>query len=371
MKQNSRILIIASEFPPGTGGIGNHAYNLALSFAQQGFDVSVIADIVGANEEDIRRFAASQPFRLVAITRKSFVFFTYMQRINYAIKQARRQDYIICSGKFSLWLINILRLLYRHQKIIAIVHGSELDLKSNRGKRWVAAALLKSSAVVSVSSYTSTHIPAAVLEEVPCFIIPNGINLQEFQPVPVAKAEGERLNLVTIGSMTERKGQENVIKAMPDILRQFPQAVYHIIGRPYRKQQLQQLAASLNVSGSIVFHDELSRDELLRQLAQCHIKLMLSNHTKEGDFEGFGIAILEANAMSVPAIGSNFGGITDAIVQGKTGRLVNPYEPGEISAAISDIVNSYAMYATDARAWAQQHDWKLIITRYVELLDTI
>ena len=39
-----KILIVASEFPPLPGGIGNHAYNLASNLVSLGYEVTVIAD---------------------------------------------------------------------------------------------------------------------------------------------------------------------------------------------------------------------------------------------------------------------------------------------------------------------------------------
>ena len=218
--------------------------------------------------------------------------------------------------------------------------------------------------------YSKSFIDKKVLEKVPCHVIHNGIHLNEFKANVSHKIKGWP-KLITIGSMTERKGQENVIKAMPEILKSYPQAIYYIIGKPYEKVRLQQIVSSLNIASSVVFHDELKRAELLRVLADCDIKLMLSNHTNEGDFEGFGIAILEANAMGKPAVGSNFGGITDAIENYQTGILVSPYNPSEINTAIKTILDNYATYSQNALVWAKHHDWRLIIQQYIKVLKSL
>lgn len=371
MKEENNILIIASEFPPNVGGIGNHAYHLAKSLASNGFQVHVVADVLDITQKELAAFQLTLSFKFSPVIRTKNLSLTYFRRVAKTITTAYKANYIICSGKFPLWLINALRNVYRHKKIISIVHGSELDLKSKKGSHLITAALKKSNAIISVSSYTESFIDKRVIEKVPCYIIHNGINLSEFN----ANVSNNRINglpkLITIGSMTDRKGQENILKAMPEILKSYPKAVYHIIGKPCEKERLQQIVSSLNIASSVVFHDELKRSDLLNVLGNCDIKLMLSNHTNEGDFEGFGIAILEANAMGKPAIGSNFGGITDAIENYKTGILVSPHDPAEISNAIKTILNDYSTYSQNALLWAKQHDWKLIIQQYIKVLQSL
>ena len=50
-----------------------------------------------------------------------------------------------------------------------------------------------------------------------------------------------------------------------------------------------------------------------------------------GDTEGFGITYLEANACEKPVIGGRSGGVSDAVVDGTTGFLVNPDDIEEIA----------------------------------------
>jgi phosphatidylinositol alpha-1,6-mannosyltransferase len=96
---------------------------------------------------------------------------------------------------------------------------------------------------------------------------------------------------------------------------------------------------------------------------------MLSNNTSYGDVEGFGIAVLEANALGKPAIGSNNNGIKDAIDDYKTGRLVDAKNAVDITDALQDIVSNYANYSTHAKQWALQHDWKTLIKKYVDVIE--
>ena len=97
---------------------------------------------------------------------------------------------------------------------------------------------------------------------------------------------------------------------------------------------------------------------------------MLSSPTATGDVEGFGIAILEANALGLPAIGSNNCGLEDAISNYQSGILV-PYDASQaFLEAVQMIASHYESSSTQARQWASLHRWDVIINRYKAIIDS-
>jgi phosphatidylinositol alpha-1,6-mannosyltransferase len=364
----NRLLIIASEFPPNVGGIGNHAYNLAKALDNEGFDVTVVADMIAVDDQELQKFIAQETFKLHAISRKRFIVHTYIARISKALHLAAKADKIICSGKFSLWIAILVRLRYAKKELIAVVHGTELDLKSPAPKKATIYSLRKFNKIISVSNYTKKFLPNSLPGYIKHFVIPNGINGSEFSNSTPSVLAGQPA-LVTVGNVTDRKGQENVVLALPEIILAYPAAQYHLIGKPTNKEKIEAKAKSLGVESRIRFYGAVSRDELLQKLGGATVKMMLSNHTVEGDFEGFGIAVLEANAFGVPAIGSKDSGIADAIDHGETGLLVDQYNPKEVTAAVQTICNDYLRFSKNAKTWARQHDWKIIVKEYVAAIN--
>lgn len=362
-----KILLISSEFPPNVGGIGNHAYNLAKSLSKEGYRVTVIADIIDVAETELAAFEALQSFRINWIKRKGFVLQTYLQRIFKTLQLSDKTDQIICSGKFSLWLAILIRFFHPGKDLVAVVHGSELDLKSSLPKKVTSFSLKRFNKIVSVSNYTARFLPATLSARIKRFVIHNGINCEEFEATTSVKLPGEPA-LITVGSVTERKGQENVINALPVLLATYPNAAYHVVGKPVIKAALEKRAKQLQVNSRVRFYGAVDRKELLEKLSGADIKMMLSNHTADGDFEGFGIAVLEANFYGVPVIGSKNSGIADAIEDNETGILVNPQNPAEILNAVNSILNNYSYFSLNAKAWAIQHDWKNIVKEYVVAL---
>ena len=103
-------------------------------------------------------------------------------------------------------------------------------------------------------------------------------------------------------------------------------------------------------------------------LEATSIFIMLSSESLTGDVEGFGIAILEANAMGIPAIGSKGCGIEDAINPENSGILIEVDNSNQFVASISKIITEMPKYRSEAKSWAQAHDWDVIIKQYLALL---
>jgi phosphatidyl-myo-inositol dimannoside synthase len=370
MASNScNTLLISSEFPPNVGGIGNHAYNLASALAAENYDVTVVADIIDKHKKELHNFAAQQPFAIKWVPRRRAAFLSYLQRIVTSLRCAAKADKVICSGKFSLWQAIIIRLLHPGKDLIAVVHGSELDIKSRIAKSLTAFALTRFNKIIAVSNYTRSYLPANLPGSIKTFVIHNGINNSEFvndeASIPLQGSPA----LITVGSVSERKGQENVINALPAIKALLPSVFYHVVGKPVLQEKLEKLADELKVTHQLKFYGAIERKQLLQTLSGATVKLMLSNHTVDGDFEGFGIAVLEANAFGIPVIGTRNSGIADAIQHCSTGILVNPTNQNEIAEAVQKILANYSWYSSNAKKWAKQHDWKFIVKEYIEVLN--
>ena len=191
MIKGKKILIITSEFPPNVGGIGNHAYNLAKALAGEGYSVQVITDIIDVPEEELNAFKRAESFDIQFIPRQTNVFKSYVARVRNALKYSKKVDIIICSNKFPIWLGSLLKAVRNGKQLIAVVHGSELDLKSALPKRMTAFSLKRFDKIISVSNYTQAHLPKDLPAGVRKYIIHNGINTAEYRETSNAELKGQ------------------------------------------------------------------------------------------------------------------------------------------------------------------------------------
>ena len=359
------ILLLASEFPPLPGGIGNHAYNLAKYLQEDNFEVTVLADQREGTENE-REFDNDLPFQLYRIKLRTFRFLMYFMRVSMFFKLIKKNELVIISGKYPLWLGALATFFYK-RKYIAVIHGSEVNFTNSLIKKSINFSLKRFHKVIAVSNYTKALVSHLNLKNI--IVIPNGFDNSKWDidALKIDELEGNP-SLLTVGNVTDRKGQLNVIKHLPSIIKKFPNVHYHCVGITTQKKEFLEVAKTLNVSDKITFHGKVSHGELERFYRSSDIFIMLSSETDKGDVEGFGIALIEANYFSLPTIGALNCGIEDAISDGKSGILIDHNNAKELIAAIESIIENKERFNNDSKDWALRHDWQYIIQRYITAL---
>ena len=364
--EKKQILIVTSEFPPQPGGIGNHAYNLALYLSKQHYNVNVIADQRSQKGKAEVDFDKGLPFNVFRIKRYSFRPRMYVKRIIITCKNFRNASSIIATGKFSLWNVGFLSVFFK-QKTIAIIHGTEVNFKPYLLRKSIDYSLKQFDIIVAVSNYTKNLIQHLNID---IEVIPNGIELKNWK---IEKSTNIELkgnpSLTTVGRVSTRKGQLNVINHLPALIKDFPKLHYHCIGIPTEADVFVLKAKKLGVQNHITFHGSVDDSFLKEKLSKTDIFVMLSSESKSGDVEGFGIAILEANAFGVPAIGSKGCGIEDAINPNLSGFLIDFNNTQQLKNSIENISDNKEVFEKGSRDWAKQHDWSKIIKRYIDIIE--
>jgi len=366
-----KILLISTEFPPGPGGIGNHAWNLARNLNNKvNVDVLTISDY--ADENECKSFDDKEKVKIYRFTRYPLAAITYCHRLIQVIKYIKNNNYSHCllSGFFALSIGPIIQLINKKVSIVGIIHGSEL-IQHNPLLKYILTVSLKClKIVISVSRYTNSIIPIKLGPNQRNYIIPNGVNKDLLDDI-TGKNEiiisGEPC-LLTVGSITNRKGQINFIKALPKIQKKYPGVHYHCVGLPINKDDLIKEIIRLKIEKYVTIHGVIPNTELSNIYKQSDILIMLSQSNINSCIEGFGIAVLEANLFGVPALGSKKTGIEDAIVQNKTGVLVNPYSEKEILNGINLLLEQRKYLSQNAVVWALEHNWTKISDRYLKAI---
>lgn len=359
-------LLITSEFPPGPGGIGKHAFCLAKGLLHNGVKVSVVCNMDHDTEEEIHKFISEAPHGLEIHRIKRDGYKTYTQRINKVMELCRQNNFdkVIVSGQFSLWIGWLLKRQFGSKIIVdGFVHGSELLLGGKIKTLFTQVSLYAVDNIWAVSNYTAGLIKQKVHNR-NVQVIVNGLDLEEWNEIePIIPFEWKGYpKLLTVGSITQRKGQHNIVNALPALLKQYPALHYHIVGLPAGQEELMELATRLGVAEYVTIHGTLSQHNLKRAFKSADIFCMLSEQTSAGDVEGFGIAILEANINGLPAIGSNHGGIPDAIKNGFNGYVINAYSADELQTAVDKILSSDRIQLRhNSVSWAMAHNWSVLV----------
>jgi phosphatidylinositol alpha-1,6-mannosyltransferase len=175
--------------------------------------------------------------------------------------------------------------------------------------------------------------------------------------------------LITVGHVSPRKGQHRVIRALPALIKKFPNLKYHIIGRSVNQRDIENLAFKLGVVENIEFHGRIKdHNDLKGYYRVADVFMLLSENQTNGDVEGFGIVALEANLNGLPVIGAKYCGVEDAVSHENSGYLVDGNNVEEISLALQKVIENRKILSPRAKQWAEEHDWRIIVKQYTSLI---
>jgi glycosyltransferase involved in cell wall biosynthesis len=143
-----------------------------------------------------------------------------------------------------------------------------------------------------------------------------GIDVAKFSPGPVPLSE-RPLRVLFVGRLVEKKGCEYLLRAMPAVQAKVPGAQLTIVGDGPLRGDLERLSREIGVNAR--FTGALSAGRVKEELDSARVFCLPSIRAANGDAEGFGLVLLEAQAAGVPAVSSALGGAAEGILHGRTG----------------------------------------------------
>lgn len=364
----SRALIIVWEYPPGPGGIGQHAFSVTQALVNRGIKVKVITSGDYATRESIQNFDRDfVGVDIIRIMDRNALRRGFLRIWNcYKMTRKFKPDRIICSGKGALWLMPLLTVWSDTEcKVLAFIHGSELRLKNVFAQGFTQWSLRFADRLFPVSTFTKALLSERLRTIKEIQVVHNGLLPDELPKMDGTLPKFLKGNpaLLTVGQLSKRKGQHRVVAALPELVKQFPGIHYHMVGLPTERKYIEELANQLSVSSNISIHGAVAeRNDLFRYYQSCDAFIMLSENQPNGDVEGFGIAILEANYFGKPAIGAEGCGIEDAIRNDVNGYVVDGNSPEAITEAVRKSLELAASGEQHIKRYSESFNWNNLIT---------
>ncbi len=181
--------------------------------------------------------------------------------------------------------------------------------------------------------------------------------------VPPMAARPRRM--AYLGRLEPYKRIDLLLRALARLADRFPDAEAVVIGRGGERERLERLAEELGVAERTRFVGFVSRDERDRLLASCRASVCASAK------EGWGLTVVESNAVGTPVVATDAPGLRDSVDDGKTGFLV-PYADldalvDRIGRLLSDLTLASEMSAA-ATAFTAQFDWERAADEMAEAL---
>lgn len=204
--------------------------------------------------------------------------------------------------------------------------------------------------------------------------LPNGVDTDRFHPRDrVAARQALAIApdapvLVTVGGLTERKGQHRVIDCLPALIRQFPELVYLVIGggsgEGDAEAGLRALAAARGVADHVRFLGPLDPAELAGPLSAADVFVLATGN------EGWANVLLEAMACGLPVVTTDVGGNREVISHPALGELVVLGDGDGLTRAIADaLVRDWDQVAI--RRHAEAHQWEHTVEALIGIFDQL
>ncbi len=384
-----QVAVVTAVYPPKIGGAGAVLYNLAACAPDQIAIVTCAFDGEGrptgcgpssssARERVVaipwfsRRLKSIPPGKLRALCQFFYDrFYVHRQAARWLLEALERlQPDVVCVNTFAscFWVLPAVQRWRPTMKVVVYLHGEEIPWP---GTGFFDARRLRilrrASALIAVSHFTKNRLIESGIDPERITVITNGVDLSRFQPreksarILERHALGQRRVLLTLARLDKRKGQDRMIQALPMILEKIPDAVYLLVGEGDYAPHLRRLAAEYHVEDAVIFAGPVAENEVAEYHSVCDLFVMPNRETEDGDTEGFGLVFLEAGACGKAVLGGKAGGVPDAIVDGKTGLLVD----GASVRAIADEclllledTGLRAEYGQNGLAHARRHPWR-------------
>lgn len=188
-------------------------------------------------------------------------------------------------------------------------------------RRRLAGVFGYASRLVAVSDFIAGELVRLGAPEHKITVRHIGITLDDgASSAPAHGSVAPRRGVVFVGRLVAKKGVDHLLEAVaqlpPEVRAEHPLVV---IGDGPLRAGVEARSRELGVDARFLGH--LPPEEVRRQFAAARVLGAPSRTAHDGDAEGFGMVFLEAAAQGTPAVAYRHGGVTEAVVDGRTGLL--------------------------------------------------
>jgi colanic acid/amylovoran biosynthesis glycosyltransferase len=172
---------------------------------------------------------------------------------------------------------------------------------------------------------------------------PQGVDTDRIALRAASRDTRDAFHALSVARLVDFKGVDVSIRAVAAARSRIAGLHYTIIGDGERGGDLQRLAKELGVDDIVTFAGPRSHDEVLAAFADADVFLLTGRVDGDGQKEGQGVAPLEASASGVPVIATRVGGLTEVVLDGETGLVIEPEDSAAAAAALVRLAGDAAL----------------------------
>lgn len=362
---SGRTLVVTNDFPPRVGGIESFVLEMVRRMPPD----SVVVHT--ARQEGDAEFDATLPFPVVRDRARLMLPTPGITRRTVATAQEYGCDSVWFGAAAPLGLMaSALKRRAGVRRTVATTHGHEVWWAKAPGTRQLMRRIGSTNDVVTyLGEFTRAQIVKALAPEAAARMVQltPGVDTERFhpgvdgRPVRERYALGDRPVIVCVSRFVRRKGQDMLIKALPLVHREVPDAMVLLVGDGPDRGRLEGVARAHGVTDHVVFAGAHPWKELPPFFAAGDVFAMPCRTRKFGfEVEGLGIVFLEAAATGLPVLAGNSGGAADAVRGLPRALVVDGRDVQAVGGALCELLGARERGETGASGLRQRPshwDW--------------
>jgi colanic acid/amylovoran biosynthesis glycosyltransferase len=225
-----------------------------------------------------------------------------------------------------------------HKPFIVSFHGYDFSTYPRTHGSDIYGLLFDSVDAVTVNSeYTRNRLLALGCKPDKIHKLHVGLHLNDFQFRPRERHAREPVKIISVARLVEIKGLEYAVRAMSVVRDRYPQVTYEIIGEGPLRPALEQLIDDLRLQRVVNLHGAQPDSYVREVMSRSHIFIMPSVDN-DGDQEGQGLALQEAQASGLPVIATEHGALPEGMLPGRSGLLISERDVKALADAVAYLI---------------------------------
>jgi phosphatidyl-myo-inositol dimannoside synthase len=377
-----RILMLDNEFPPLGGGMGTVNLALFRQFAPlENIEIDLVTSALGSAFEE-EQFSPRIRIYKTPVWNKNIHHSTNRELIIYTFEalwlsarlmKQRRYDFCFAmsalpAGAAALILMQVYRLPY-----MVWVSGPDIPGFERRYKNIypllvpLIRAVWRSAQPVIAKCNEEVEMIHAIDKKLSIRVIPNGVDSEGYIQADI-RANSDRLKVISVARLIERKGQHHIIQAVKRLKDQGIIVQVSFLGAGDSLEELMKLSTGLAVDDCVRFVGYVPREELPRYYAESDLFVLSSFN------EGMSLAALEAMAAGLPLLLTRTGGTDMMLIEGNNGFSYEWGDVDRLAALMGKLAKDRDLLkrmGSASRTMVEKFSWSVIAGEFLNLFSTL
>jgi glycosyltransferase involved in cell wall biosynthesis len=235
--------------------------------------------------------------------------------------------------------------------------------------------------VVNSEAIRSELLVSGQVGERKIFLIPTGVDLRRFDRLRHVELGGDRPDwagkgkvVAMVAMFRAAKDHANFLRAAKQILTVNPTVVFVLIGGVFAgsavceslKESAVQLAERMGISSSVRFLGAVDPESIPSLLQHVSVAVLASTR-----HEGLPNVVLEYMAAAKPVVVTDAGGCREVVLDGVTGFLVPPGDPGQLAGRIIHLLRNDGEAAKMGKAGRQRVEAGFSLARMLDRFSSL